>query len=228
MSFQIAVRGVLFSLPSPVNRSAVAGSNKADAHRMFYPTSLKMWKAKDEVESMLDLLTARLQSNEIDCATSRRPNDGVMDSGVGRWKKTAGFKGPSEEPERQNEDLATVQLSTITKTEALLERLPYMAHIQNAKQSTAVLDQIQIVTQVRSLAVVGDADEDAAEEDFDAATMPEQWSTDKPDSEPKTVKKGPTQRSGKTIIETEGGGLMIPVESRVEMLMLQDDDIVDD
>ncbi|KAK5130672.1 hypothetical protein LTR08_001833 [Meristemomyces frigidus] len=233
MSFQIAVRGVLFGLPSPVHRSAVAGSNKADAHRMFYPASLKIWKAKEEIESMLDLLTARLQNHELDNAPYRRIGGGITDGGIESWKRKTGFKGASKESERKTEDTAAVHLSTLTKKEALLERLPYMAYIQSARQSptasTAILDQIQIVTQVRGQAAISEADEDAAEEELDAAAMPEQWSTDKPDSELQSGKKqSSAQRRGKREVETEGGGLMIPVESRVEKLVLEDDDIVDD
>ncbi|EMC93418.1 hypothetical protein BAUCODRAFT_42897, partial [Baudoinia panamericana UAMH 10762] len=50
MSFQAAVRGTIFGLPSPVHRIALPGGSKVDAHRMRYPTSSRLWKAREEAE----------------------------------------------------------------------------------------------------------------------------------------------------------------------------------
>ncbi len=51
ITFQIAVRGILFSLPNPVKRKAPERGGfrtvkTGDAYKMFYPTSLKLWRAK--------------------------------------------------------------------------------------------------------------------------------------------------------------------------------------
>src|ERR1700761_5134381 len=60
MAFQVAVRGMLFSLPSPVHRIVPADGKRADAHRMFYPASLKLWRKREEIEGSLELLTAKV------------------------------------------------------------------------------------------------------------------------------------------------------------------------
>ncbi|KAK4545786.1 hypothetical protein LTR36_002740 [Oleoguttula mirabilis] len=234
MAFQVAVRGVLYSLPSPVHRNPPAGSSKADAHRMFYPTSLKLWKAREEVESMLGLLTARLQSNSFDDVSRSRVNGPADTGGVERWKRNNNVRGMPEGLEQHDGEQSRIHLSAITKKEALLERLPYMAQIRSARQaptsSDTALGQILSVTRVNDQASRNPSDEDAAEEEPDISGAPEQWTTDKPDPELQAdMKKASAARSkGKRKAATEGGGLSISVESCVEKLVLEDDDIVDD
>lgn len=47
ISFQVAVRGVLLALPSPVKRDP-------KDNKMFYPTSLRLWRLREEVEGVVD------------------------------------------------------------------------------------------------------------------------------------------------------------------------------
>lgn len=47
ISFQVAVRGVLLALPSPAKRDP-------KDNKMFYPTSLRLWRLREEVEGVVD------------------------------------------------------------------------------------------------------------------------------------------------------------------------------
>jgi len=221
MSFQAAVRGVLFNLPCPVHRGTPSGGKPGDSHRMFYPTSLKLWRKKEEINDMLEMLTAKMQNNALDNSSQVQQTSG--DSGVAGWKResTDGSSNPS----------GTAAIAS-AKAEMLLERLPYMARIlQASKPTSSQLSQILGVTQVRdsgTLATTENEDdiENAAEQEN---RFEEQWATDKPDGDfPDRLRGTKAKRKVAAGTKTEGGGLGIPVESQVEKLVLEDDDIVDD
>ena len=58
MVFNLAVRGLLFALPSPVRRSALANSSsherERDAYKMFYPASMRLWKRAEDIAGLID------------------------------------------------------------------------------------------------------------------------------------------------------------------------------
>ncbi|KAJ4290146.1 RFC checkpoint protein Rad17 [Collariella sp. IMI 366227] len=73
MAFQVAVRGLLFSLPSPVKRLRHPTTGRAgDAHKMFYPTYLKLWRSKEELEGLVDVWATRMLKGEDDSAAARQ------------------------------------------------------------------------------------------------------------------------------------------------------------
>ncbi|KAG5984036.1 hypothetical protein E4U55_006265 [Claviceps digitariae] len=73
MTFQVAVRGMLFSLPNPVKRkTSTALAKGSDAFKMFYPTSLKLWRAKEEIEGMVDLWSTKILKGESHLATTTK------------------------------------------------------------------------------------------------------------------------------------------------------------
>jgi len=55
ISFHLATRGLLFSLPHPVNRAVPSSGRKTDAFKMFYPSSLRLWKPTEEIDSLISL-----------------------------------------------------------------------------------------------------------------------------------------------------------------------------
>ncbi|TGO13463.1 hypothetical protein BTUL_0069g00300 [Botrytis tulipae] len=155
MSFQIAVRGILFSLPHPVSRKAPAAAGfrtgkTGDAHKMFYPTSLKLWRMKEEIESTLDLWVTRLMKGEIDptnthssgitsgAAAFARPKAGTVES----WKIKNAAPLPSQSKSKSNPKTAKEEdtpplltLGVSARTEMLLERLPYIIQIAKSRSS---------------------------------------------------------------------------------------------
>lgn len=155
MSFQIVVRGILFSLPHPVSRKAPAAAGlrtgkTGDAHKMFYPTSLKLWRMKEEMESTLDLWVTRLIKGEIDptsthassitsgAAVFARPKAGTVES----WKVKIAAPLPSQSKSKsslntpkEEDSPPLLTLGVSARTEMLLERLPYMIQISKSKSS---------------------------------------------------------------------------------------------
>jgi cell cycle checkpoint protein len=221
MSFQAAVRGVLFNLPCPVHRGTPSGGKPGDSHHMFYPTSLKLWRKKEEINDKLELLTAKMQNNTLDSASQVQRTSG--DSGVAGWKR--------ESTDSSSNHGGTAAIAS-AKAEMLLERLPYMARIlKSSKPATSQLSQILDVTQIRDSGTVATTEND---DDIENAAehenrFEEQWATDKPDGDfPDRLRGTKAKRKVAAGTKTEGGGLGIPVESQVEKLVLEDDDIVDD
>jgi cell cycle checkpoint protein len=230
MSFQAAVRGVLFNLPCPVHRGTPANGKKGDSHHMFYPTSLKIWRKKEEINDMLDLLTSKMQNGGLNSSAQVQPTSST--SGVAAWER--------ESSNNNNNNQATLSAPAAiasAKAEMLMERLPYMARILESSKpppSQSQLSQILSVTRIRDSSnnTTIDNDEDDMENPAEQeARSGELWATDKPDADAsdrlrgtKAKRKLPVGTRGKT----EGGGLGIPVESQVERLVLEDDDIVDD
>jgi cell cycle checkpoint protein len=223
MSFQAAVRGVLFNLPCPVHRGTPANGKKGDSHHMFYPTSLKIWRRKEEISDMLDLLTAKMQNGALDSSAQTQPTSGV--SGVAAWKR--------ESTDTQSNAHSTATIAS-AKAEMLMERLPYMARIlESSKTPSSRLSQILTITRVRdSLNITTDHenDDDLENPAEQEARFGEQWATEKPDAEASDRLRGTKAKKRKLPAgtKTEGGGLGILVESQVERLVLEDDDIVDD
>ncbi|EME50288.1 hypothetical protein DOTSEDRAFT_68977 [Dothistroma septosporum NZE10] len=226
MSFQVAVRGLFFSLPNPVHRSAGASGNRAAAHSMFYPTSLKLWRKQEEVSDSLELLISRLASGGASNTGQIENGKSQSASGVDSWQKNTSFKAYPADP-RDSTAEVPAQTSTELKNQLLLDQLPYMLHIITARSATRdeqiLVDLIRNVTRVTGVAATEDlnADADDADESVNAA---EQWSTDRPDNESGVPKK--QRLSGKKQVTFEAP--QISVESGVERLVLQDDDIVDD
>ena len=222
MAFQVAVRGVLFNLPYPVHRSVAADVRKADAHKMFYPASLKLWRKREETEGVLELLTAKFQGGQLLNGPESSKNLKAGGAGVESWRsKTNSVDGDKSE---------TNHLSTgSAKKEMLIERLPYMAHIMASKSaSNKLMDQVATVTRIRGSAQAAEDEEADAEEEADPSQ--EQWTTDRPDTEAPTKRTGTkakAKQGTRSSKLTEGGGLAIPVETRLEKLVLEDDDIED-
>ena len=222
MAFQVAVRGLLFNLPYPVHRSVATDGRKADAHKMFYPTSLKLWRKREETEGVLELLTAKFQAGQLLNGPEASKNNKASGAGVESWtNKTSLREGDKSE--------MTLLSTGSAKKEMLIERLPYMAHIVNSKTaSNKLVDQITTVTRIRGSVPTAEDQEADADEEGDASQ--EQWTTDRPDTEapPKrTGTKAKAKQPSRSSKLTEGGGLAIPVETRVERLVLEDDDIED-
>lgn len=229
MSFQAAVRGVLFNLPCPVHRGSPPGGTKGDAHHMFYPTSLKIWRKKEEVNDLLELLISKMQRGDIDNTRSTRSRPSIFgEPGVASWKRE------NKDNDTDHGGRATIPAA---KKEMLLDHLPYMARILQSPNTapSSHLDQILGATRIRGSATTASDNND---DDFDTSgeqqqdgpdAEQQQWATDKPDADASDRLRG-TKAKRKPAVrgKTEGGGLGIPVENQVEKLVLEDDDIVDD
>ncbi|KAI1412147.1 hypothetical protein F5Y13DRAFT_180242 [Hypoxylon sp. FL1857] len=239
ITFQVATRGLLFSLPNPVKRmSKTAGRGGGDAYKMFYPTSLKLWREREELEGVVDHWASKLLKgdetghNLTDGASAfRRPRPAV-NSGEWMSKHQASQRNNSQQHKRaeQGQDQQApplLFLGNSARRELLLERLPYMAHIARGRRSTVGTVRLREIEKVTSFSGIGDAaDDDALDGDDNAEQPIEAWTTDKPTEESSPRKKripgiNIRQKSDASSISTAA----IP---SMQKLVLSDDDIEDD
>ncbi|XXG99217.1 hypothetical protein Hte_005553 [Hypoxylon texense] len=248
ITFQVATRGLLFSLPNPVKRMKHAGRGAGDAYKMFYPTSLKLWREKEELEGIVDHWASRLlrgdetgQNLTQGASAFRRPKP-AANGGGGDWiNKQASQQrnNNSSQPNRRavepGQDPSApplLFLGSSARREMLLERLPYMAHIARGRRSSVSNVRLREIDKVVSFTGIGDAaDEEAAVDGDDNAEQQqagegEAWATDKPTEEGASPRKkrkstGIRQKGDLTTSATAA----MPA---VQKLVLSDDDIEDD
>jgi cell cycle checkpoint protein len=223
MTFEVAVRGLLFALPNPVQRKSTSIYKGSDAFKMFYPTSLKLWRAKEEMEGLVDLWSSKLLRGEgslptknlTDGATAfRRPQQANGEtSWMQRQQQNRQAPARDSESQSQGEDMPPLlSLGSAARREMLLERLPYMAQISRggrAKSSILPRDLEKVV----SFKGITATDEESDEEE--EAASGEAWATDKPSEEASPRKK----RTG--VKESGMTGML------AQKLVLSDDDIED-
>ncbi|KAI0404981.1 cell cycle checkpoint protein RAD17 [Xylaria palmicola] len=232
IAFQVATRGLLFSLPSPVKRTP-NGSRRVgnDAFKMFYPTSLKLWREKEELESLVDhwssiLLKGGDSERDVTNGASafRRPRNTDISS-HGSEQNLSGARQLGLGPEQTvNQHTALLSLGSSARREMLLERLPYMSHIARRRRIPGPTIRLQEIEKVVSFSGIGLAvDEDAVDLDETSGEAPrEAWATDRPTEESSPRKKGVAIRH----TASHAGGSVASLQ--VQKLVLSDDDIEDD
>ena len=154
IAFHLAVRGLLFALPDPVKRRAhpIAGNGrgKNDTYKIFYPTSARLSRQADEIESIVD-------------AWRQQSKAGVF--------RSTPVKATSANNEPVRSFLAC------TKFELILERLPYITKLEQ-RQPSPHTSQLEKITQFHGISARdNDISED---EDIDVAIPTMQWATDRP------------------------------------------------
>ncbi|CAJ2513824.1 Uu.00g019430.m01.CDS01 [Anthostomella pinea] len=227
ITFQVATRGLLFSLPSPVKRIATTSRRGGgDAFKMFYPTSLKLWREKEELEGLVDHWSSTLLKgddnghNLTDGASAfRRPKTANSEHWIGRQAAQ-----PKKPEQGQEQSAPLLALGSSARKEMLLERLPYMAHIARRHRGSSSTNTVRLkeIEKVVSFSGIrGAADEEVADADNDTGTG-EAWATDKPTEESSPRKK----KTGLGIRHSSAGSSVLALP--VQKLVLSDDDIEDD
>jgi cell cycle checkpoint protein len=231
ITFQVATRGLLFSLPCPVKRIAT-GSRRSgsDAFKMFYPTSLKLWREKEELEGLVDHWSSVLLKgddigqNVTDGASAfRRPKATITGQWLSSQSSQQHLAQPKQPEPTQDQSTALLSLGSSARREMLLERLPYMAHVARQRKISGAAVRLMDIEKVVSFSGIGGvADEDAADaEETSGVGDGEAWATDKPTEESSPRKK----RHG--IRQSSNGGDSA-TSLQVQKLVLSDDDIEDD
>lgn len=118
LSFQVAVRGLIFSLPYPVERRGV------DPYKMFYPTSSRLWRQTEEIGALIDIWVRRLTSPDI--ASSAIPT-------------TPSLSNLHSDESPLNEPFPRCMLS---HDQVTLEQLPYMSMISKSLPEIAEIDKV--------------------------------------------------------------------------------------
>jgi len=157
ISFQVATRGLLFSLPYPVNRATPPGSKKSDTFKMFYPASLRLWKPTEELDSLIEMFVHGEGMSKLDAAAGSNSlsNTPGIDGGVATWRTRTFAAVPSPEAKRESgtdfgheqdeDDVEDTVPRPVrhAKDTLTLEILPYMTQIFGArKRDTSIIERI--------------------------------------------------------------------------------------
>jgi cell cycle checkpoint protein len=232
ISFQVAVRGILFSLPCPVKRKAPAAAGLrvgkgGDAFKMFYPTSLKLWRTKEEIEGTIDLWVTRLLKCDYSHLGATASGSGVFSrpkvGTVESWK-VSGHSATSISRKDNTAQVGSTPLMSIgtsARKEMLLERLPYMVFIARARKSISSTFEVRDMEKVTTFHGIGRQSEDSSDDGDDIGTTGEEWATDKPIEGKSPSRKwfGMRKRGTKN---------SLPIQQPEQSLVLSDDDIEDD
>ncbi|EED15952.1 cell cycle checkpoint protein Rad17, putative [Talaromyces stipitatus ATCC 10500] len=212
ISFHVAVRGMLFSLPYPVRRkvdqsSFLASSTKGKRvgpYKLYYPTSQRLWKNIEEVDGLVNLWERQLL---LDPSGIRHPGQhsvaAVRDGGVASWKANAMNSNLSLNTNSKQQDNDSQQMPfMMSREDMLLYYLPYLSKIManNHVSSPRGLDRI---TQFKGIHPPAEEDflEDDAQEEIEGTN---------------------SHRPGIRRLDTHD-----VVEKKEDQLFLSDDDIED-
>ncbi|KAK3330841.1 putative RAD17 protein [Apodospora peruviana] len=183
MAFQVAVRGLLFSLPSPVKRQTHPTGRGGDAFKMFYPAYLKLWRTKEELEGLVDMWSTKMLKGEDGAAAGSSSSSGSRTGSLtnrsmafrkpkpnnGNGSSTSVQDWASSQKRRLNRQETADSTTTTTtaaappllllgnsaRQEMLLERLPYMAHIARRRKCTFGTMRIKDLDRIVSFQGIG-------------------------------------------------------------------------
>lgn len=205
LAFHTAVAGIMLNLPYPVHRRPPPGRGKADAHRMFYPTGLKLWRRREELIGLVDVLAIRAQVGTLLTGTELTTKFSHSISQAGRMDVTTAHIADESD---ETAELIGLGSGQSARFEMLVERLPYLSHILSSKsRSSPLLRQIEQVTRFTGVGIVQDDNED------DARIQ---------------VMSNPYQRRSTGIGTAFSRGKGTTDDLDVKGLVLSDDDIEDD
>lgn len=244
MAFEVAVRGLLFSLPCPVKRKTKPLGRGGDAHKMYFPMSAKLWREKEELQGLVDLWASKMLKGE-NLTSSQQANQNAVSGaslfrknksdGVGDWpgncnEKIHAIKAQTSSTGDGSMDEAAplISLGSSAHQEMVLERLPYMAHMMRRRRTPMFSLGLRDIERVVSFQGIGapvdeETDEDVEDEDTTGRGA-EAWATDKPTDEATPRKKRTS--TIKTRSEQSEGSMISSLQ--VHKLVLSDDDIEDD
>ena len=178
--FQVAVRGILFALPCPVKRRAVPSVRggkligkligKADAFKMFYPSSLRLWKQTEEIESLVDAWLDRSLRSRARLSESHYHKQAETEAQAQPDSDPTGLPNPprthsTPSPSTHSTAPAPLPPASSPRRELLLESLPYLTMLASRHPASPHLASLQRITQFRGMA--DPKDDEIAEDDDD-------------------------------------------------------------
>lgn len=223
--FQIAVRGLLFSLPDPVKRRThpIPGECGGESHnyRMFYPTSIKLSRQIEEIDGLVGQWADRLRASGVTLGQAIERRGGQFIPLPSRQEVQPG-KVVAEHQSRSDEDVSVPLRTSLgcSKKELIVEGLPYITKIEQRGANSTQLRGLDRITQFHAITPWGSEVSD--DEDFNQETPLSDWDG-KVNGLAPTAKVQRVRQASKV-----ASTLMIPVEKEVGQLYLSDDDIEDD
>jgi cell cycle checkpoint protein len=209
VSFHVAVRGLLFSLPCPVRRKleGSTGKRSGDTYKMHFPTSQRLWKDIEEMDGLVGVWERQLLDPTTIHSTASRSE------GVESWKHNQMNANAND----RNAGPDTPPKSMMSRQDILLHQLPYLTKILgNTSTQPRGLDRI---TQFKGItAPTDDIPDDMLNNDAEPSSVNE-WSTDP---------VLPARRSGRPGFQAlKKEEVHVNVQEAVENLLLSDDEIED-
>ncbi|KAJ9213337.1 hypothetical protein DTO166G4_5144 [Paecilomyces variotii] len=215
ISFQVAVRGLLFSLPYPVNRRLTQGprSRPGDAHKMFYPSSLRLWRQTEERSGELDMWMRRLlEPSSAISAIGRGSSEGSKSEGVESWVNRGVGSGHAGLEDQAD---LSARATLMSRDEVLLQTLPYMVRILG---HVGAMKDLEDLTQFHGI----EAEPVDVEDELDGLDdVPIEPVVSARSSSTLRRERWPKQPNSEAPEQP-------PIEDTVEKLVLSDDDIEDD
>ncbi|KAK3208498.1 hypothetical protein GRF29_77g965044 [Pseudopithomyces chartarum] len=244
MSFQTSVRGLLYSLPTPVKRMApppgvmgakpkgtgpAAGAGKGNAFVMYYPSSLRLWRGQEEIGGLLDMWISRAQRGNLLGTHSQlsKPGPTVFGGGVDTWRtNTSSTPLSMKEVEEDTPTPVLLGSGSSARSEMLLERLPYLPVILRKRclvslSTSSTIREIRRITAFTGSTLSALAEDEDGDENEEIVEQ-EQWATDKPT--PDTPRRRRRVKIESKEKDAEGA---MPEEMGIKTLVLSDDDIED-
>jgi cell cycle checkpoint protein len=227
-SFQLAVRGILFSLPSPVKRTVPTAAGlrtgkRGEEYKMFYPTSQKLWRMKEEIESTIDMWVTRMMKGENQHISGIIGGAAAFANAklrtVESWKNA--HPGPKQPNAKEADAAPLMAVGNSARKEMLLERLPYMLQIAKARKIGSSMLAIREMEKVTTFCGIGGPSDEDQDEGHETAEVNGEWATDKPGEGRSPRKKG-------LVIRGRGVACGLPLQQLEQKLFLSDDDIEDD
>ncbi|KAB8227822.1 putative cell cycle checkpoint protein Rad17 [Aspergillus alliaceus] len=132
ISYQVAARGLLFSLPHPVKRRIASSScagRPNDAHKMFFPSGLRLMREEEVIGGLVNIWITKLLN----------PLGGML-SGLGLEMTPSSRKCRPERDDHGHDQAGIVTM--IPREDLLLYQLPYMAKIHRGEVEISQLRRI--------------------------------------------------------------------------------------
>ncbi len=226
--FQLAVRGLLFSLPDPVKRRAhpVVGKSggKNNHFRMLYPTSMRLLRRMEEVDSLVDRWSNLPQFGSGPSEQSARNRSHQCASVMSNGQKWPSIDAHHSLQQLDQDEPESVRTSlNCTKAELILERLPYITKFEQHSTMSSQFKELQKITQFRGINVP--SSEISEDEDANDLTPVAEWTTDRPTEVNSASSVTPRLSDGQA--RQDVNMPVLSVGEEVEKTYLSDDDIED-
>lgn len=142
ISYQVATRGLLFSLPHPVKRCAPTGrpDRRHTAHQMYFPATFRLMQDMEEIEGLANLWMKNSLSPSV--GLDKEPMlkvDTAIHSRTPQGVEASPSKGT-------HSSVATM----ICRTDLFLYQLPYLAMISSEDAYSAELRKITGIGGIRA------------------------------------------------------------------------------
>jgi cell cycle checkpoint protein len=217
ITFHVAVRGLLFGLPYPVNRAAYPGGRKGDTFKMFYPASLRLWKPMEETGSLISTLMDETMFASPTFAIRGRD----LGNSVASWKQ----KNDTFDASSEGENISAISRILASKADMLYDRLPYLSKFHDVEGLN--MRKVKQVTQFRGTRLPEEEEYEGYELETAIDLSAANETTDGATASPK--KRGRIMTIAPSKVSSESVALKKAFNNDVQLekLYISDDDIQD-